>query len=97
MKKRWPYAKVGRSSLPTYVLSWDLDHKERLGPPGGLYVDGLAVSFGSNPQADSIDFILWHRAFVPEHQELFLFDESMKSMELTSDTSREELYDFINS
>jgi len=91
MRHRWPYAEVARVS-GIYVLWWELNHENRLGPQGGLQSNRLVVSFGNAPEEDAIDFILWHRGFVPEDVPLFLFDESLYlTFEISSEITREEL------
>src|SRR3954453_3093630 len=92
LQKRWPYSNVGRVASEHYILSWELDKETELGAPGGLFSDGKVVSFGSNPQKDAMDFVLWHRAFVPEQYPLFLFDQSLSIVfELKSDVTENEL------
>jgi hypothetical protein len=75
-----------------YVLWWELNHENRLGPQGGLQDDGSVVSFGNAPVDDAIDFILWHRDFVPRDVPLFLFDESLYlAFEIRPGVTRQEL------
>jgi hypothetical protein len=91
MKKNWPYAKVMTFS-GDYVLWWELNHENKLGPQGGLQDNRLVVSFGNAPEEDVIDFILWHRDFVPKDVPLFLFDESLYlTFEIRSGVTRQEL------
>ncbi len=77
LRRQWPYAKVTAVPIARYILHWELDRKDRLGLSGGLQANRLVVSFGNAPHEDVIDFIIWHRAYVPPHQSLFLFDESL--------------------
>jgi len=92
MKLRWPYAKIGFVNNKSYVLDWELNHRDRLGPLGGLQSNRLVVSFGSNPQEDAIEFILWHRDFVPLGIPLFLFNSNLDLIfELKTGVSREDL------
>jgi hypothetical protein len=45
--------------------------------------------------ANFLDFILWHREFVPEDHDLFLFNSSSwDSLRLTLNTTREEVQQF---
>lgn len=95
MKQRWPYADVARTS-GAYVVWWELNHENRLGPQGGLQNNRFVVSFGNAPEDDVIDFILWHRDFVPKDVPLFLFDESLYlTFEVKPGMSRQELATLI--
>ncbi len=92
MRLYWPYAKVGFVNSPYYVLSWELNQHDRLGPLGGLQTNKSVVSFGSNPQEDAIEFILWHRDVIPSDIRLFLFNANLDLMyELKPGVNREDL------
>ena len=77
MKLRWPYAKVVFVNNEYYEYNWELNQHDRLGLLGGLQSNRLVVSFNSNPHEDVIEFILWHRDFVPTDIPLFLFNTNL--------------------
>jgi len=77
MRQQWPDAKIVDLTTGGYVLHWELNRKGRLGLSGGLQSNGLVVNFASGPQADVIEFVLWHRAFVPSRISLYLFDANL--------------------
>ncbi len=89
---RWPYAAINQVSLGGYILSWELNKENELGASGGLQANKLVVSFGSNPLEDAVDFVLWHREFVPIAQDLFLFGESLQdNLKLKPDITPESV------
>ncbi len=97
IKEMWPDAKViSPPDTSTYILAWELNTPHRLGISGGLQSDEITVSFGSNPQENAVDFILWHRGVIPLKEPLFLFDDNLTIVhELKSDMSHEELREIM--
>lgn len=96
MQENWPYARIYNAHVGDYILSWELNNDKNLGASGGLQANRLVVSLSSNPQRDAVDFILWHRSFVPNIQQLFLFDESLTMIvELEPDLTEETIQKLI--
>jgi hypothetical protein len=96
MTYQWPHANIVKVPTANYVFHWELDRTDRLGLSGGLQANRLVVSFGNAPYEDFIDFIVWHRAYVPSHQGLFLFHESVSFvLELEPGIHEEYLKDAI--
>jgi hypothetical protein len=92
MKRRWPDGNIGHVTIGSYILHWELNRGNELGILGGLQENRLVVSFGSAPMNNAIEFIIWHRNFVPAKQKLFLFDESLETIiELKSDLTSKML------
>ena len=74
LMKRWPFADIGEGG-EHYALFWKLDTEAGLGPEGGLQSDLQHVSFRYS-DLTFVDFVLWHRRFVPSQYVLYLFNSS---------------------
>lgn len=92
LSERWPG--VAFYDTPSYIpLSWGL-----LVSKNGARVFGV---LDEDMQTVSLDtpyeeFFLWHRSVIPSHYALFLFNDSdFEDMELTSETTLEELKYFV--
>lgn len=86
---RFPYSTEHSSE----EWSWSLD--DPIGPGASilLHSDRQIVSFSLG--TNFLDFILWHRGFVPAEHDLFLFNSSSwDSLLLTQNTTREEVRQF---
>lgn len=85
-------------TLPSYSdLSWELppESREYGGLHGYLQENQQIVSFGTGPKQSFIDFILFHRSFVPEDYELFLCNSSSwDRLLLTKATTVQDIIDF---
>jgi hypothetical protein len=95
LKERWNEIVFFTSS--PFPLEWEL-------PPESNQYSGLSgqlenhqiVSFGTGPKKSFLDFILWHRSFVPEQYQLFLFHSSawFDSLILTMKTTEQDIINF---
>lgn len=100
LRKRWPNAEIHLTVVDddlTYLLDWRLPPESGVsGLPGQLQNDHQVVSFGTGPKDSFLDFILWHRAFVPSYYQLFLFNSSSwNSLELKMDTTKRDIGSFV--
>ncbi|MCL4249849.1 MAG: hypothetical protein KJ065_17010 [Anaerolineae bacterium] len=92
IRQKWKSAKVVTPPGGTYVLEWELNEEHSLGLLGGLQSDRRTVSFGINYFDNALDYILWHREYVPNDVVLYLFDANLDLIHrLTTETSRDEL------
>ena len=83
---RFPYATKPRSEK----WNWWLDDPTGPGASVLLHPDRQIVSFSLGE--NFLDFILWHRGFVPEDHDLFLFNSSSwDSLLLTKNTTHDEV------
>lgn len=94
MRVRWTYAQISHAQSE-YILHWNLDKESRIGMTGGLQRDQQTVSFGRNPIEDTVEFIMWHRGFVPSTHQLFLFNVELEIIELKPETTEDELHAFL--
>lgn len=81
----------------TVGLSWELPPEagEYGGLQGSLQSNNQIVSFAAGPKQSFIDFVLWHRRFVPEKYPLYLFNSSSwDSLKLTSETTAPDVAEF---
>jgi hypothetical protein len=74
---RWKFARVVKPERATYLLTWELNEEGNRGILGGLQGDSKTVTFGTNYFQNSLDFILWHRVYVPENISLYLYDANL--------------------
>ena len=94
---RWEGITFLNSDASHMKLSWELplEEKECGGLQGDLHEDQQSVSFGTGPKKSFIDFVLWHRSFVPEKYPLFLSNSSSwDSLKLTRNTTEQDIVDF---
>lgn len=90
--QRWPTARGGASKH--FAGMWTLDEYNLHGVEVHLNNDLQYVSLSSN-SVNFIEFILWHRAYVPAEHELFLFNDSgWDSLVLTPATTKEDIVEF---
>jgi hypothetical protein len=87
------------SDQSSCVLQWYLppENKEFAGLRGWLLSDKQIVRFEKGPKKSIADYVLWHRAFIPAHYELFLFNSSSWDHEcllLTYDTTEQDIIAF---
>lgn len=98
MRQRWVYANIISLTDTPYALSWELNEANSRGILGGLQTDRKTVSFGITHLDSAVDYILWHRQFVPKVVQLYLFDENLDlNFELTTDASKDLLKQLIRS
>lgn len=95
LTKRWPLVKFFDPS-DAEILLWSFyELREGKALPRGI---GAIQSNHQIATFDSpyIDFFLWHRTVIPSSYRLFLFsDISWDSLELKSDTTREDIAQFV--
>ena len=98
VQKRWPLAIVEPvPSVCPYQIQWLL-------PTGREGFGGFCVSlwrnlqvvvFDTGPKEVFLDFVLWHRSFIPTIHRLFLFNlASSDCLELKSNTTAQDLIAF---
>jgi hypothetical protein len=97
--QRWPEIFIySPSSTPEYdYLKWELppESHEYSGLWGVLQRNGQYVEFGTGPDRSFVDFILWHRSFVPPQYPLYLFNwSSWDSLLLNPDVTEDEIVQF---
>ncbi len=98
MHQRWMHAKIIRLTDAHYIVHWELNEENSRGILGGLQADRRTVSFGITHLDNAIDYILWHRQFVPEIIPLYLFDENLDLIfELTTEACKDSLKQLIRS
>lgn len=92
--KRWPTARELQSEYFAGGVWWNLDEYNVLGIEVHLHKDLQTVTM-SPYGVNLIEFILWHRAFVPAEYALF-FHRSMHAdrLVLTPATTKEDIYEF---
>lgn len=92
MQQNWPDANIYIPDSGQYSLRWELTTKTERGILGGLQTDKMTVSFGISYFDSALQFILWHRKYVPPEVALYLFDENLLLMyQLRFDDRREDL------
>jgi hypothetical protein len=98
--KRWPQTVIETplKSNDSFALPHWILPTQREGYSGlrvRLLLDIQVVAFGIGPEETFLDFILWHRSFIPTHYQLFLFNSSdTNSLELTGDTTAQDISEF---
>jgi hypothetical protein len=97
LELRWAAVSFQSPLDRNYVLEWTLP-PSRLGfagLQGQLSANGQIVTFGSGPKESFLDFILWHRSFVPTESNLYLFSSiSNQALLMESGISSEEIINF---
>lgn len=94
---RWPDVGIAQQVISHCVLYWELPTEagQPTGLPGQLFNDHQLVSFAAGPKQSLVDFVLWHRSYVPSHYRLYLFHaEGWERLELTPTTSEQDILDF---
>ena len=94
LSQRWPLTQFKQSD--TLALGWILpsDRASFSGMRGHLYQNLQVVSFGGTYKALFVDFILWHRAYVPAPQRLYIFNSSEEqSVEIKADANTDDIID----
>ena len=72
-----------------------LDSAQYSGLRGCLQTNGQIVDFETAPPHIFVDYILWHRLFVPFRHTLYLFNMgSWESLVLTSETTEFDIMEF---
>jgi hypothetical protein len=97
--RRWPNIFFySQSSTPDYDhLKWELppESHEYSGLWGVLQRNGQYVEFGTGPKRSFLDFILWHRSFVPSQYPLYLFNwSSWDSLLLKPESTGDDIVQF---
>jgi hypothetical protein len=93
LQQRWPEITFSH----WFPINWQLppESGQYSGLSGCLQENQQIVSFGTGPKQSFVDYILWHRSFVPEHYQLFLFNSSSwDSLILTRNTTEQDIIDF---
>lgn len=92
--KRWPSVKEISFDEIKGVVWWRLNEHNQWGVEVRLQNNFQYVSISSSG-VNFIEFILWHRAYVPDEYPLFLFSDSgWDSLMLTPATTKEEVVQF---
>lgn len=92
--ERWPTAKELSFENIKGAVWWRLNKHNLCGVEVRLQNNLQYVSISSGG-INFIEFILWHRAYVPAEYKLFLFNDSgWDSLVLTSATTKEEVVQF---
>ena len=94
--EKWPYVIFFDTSPNVYLLNWELsitqDPSGSVGGIGGLQTNQQIVSMSTPFE----EYFLWHRQIIPGKYRLYLFnDSSWDSLELTADTTIEDIQDFL--
>jgi len=96
----WPLTKVemppksdGLPALCHWILPSQLEGFSGLRV--ALLLNLQVVVFGTGPKKVFLEFILWHRNFVPANYPLFLFNSSSTdSLKLKNDVKEQDIIDF---
>jgi len=91
--ERWPGIVFSKISPEDYLLEWGIP----------VSTAGAAIHGGLQTNQNIVDldtpfeeFFLWHRQIIPGQYRLYLFnDSSWGSLELTVDTTIEEIQQFV--
>jgi hypothetical protein len=93
---RWPHTREYDSALFAGGVHWSIDSQ---------YVHGADISLDTTCQhvacgrggANWLEFILWHREYVPDEHKLYLYHTSdvTDTLLLAPDTTKQQLADFI--
>jgi len=100
MTKRWPtveFQAPAEVTVPHFALQWKLptSNPEYSGLKGYLYPNLQVVSFGFGPKGSFLEFILWHRSFIPPKYKLYLFNSSStNSLPIKQTTTGQDIIDF---
>ena len=97
LANRWEGITFSTSTQTGCLLLWWLpcESNEYGGLEGCLQSNAQIVGFGTGPKKSFMDFILWHRSFVLDEYELFLFNSSSwDSLKLTRNTTEQNIVDF---
>jgi hypothetical protein len=98
LSERWPSVRI--VYLPpdrTSFYQFELPSNDGSGILGNLTRDKTTVVFTYYHIEQALDFIIWHRSYVPGGIPLFFFDEGLDVVEeLHPDTSRAEIEAWIN-
>ena len=92
IKNHWPEAEVQVERIPYAPVEWAFPSQFM----GCLLPSRDTISFTDGPKQSLIEFVPWYRTFIGASVKLFLLDEgSDRSLELTAETSTEEITDFV--
>ena len=94
--EKWPEVLFFKTSPNVYLLNWELSISPgptgSVGGIGGLQTNQQIVSMSTPFE----EFFLWHRQIIPGQYRLYLFnDSSWDSLELTADTTIEDIQQFV--
>ncbi len=97
LSERWPSVQFIHNDA-NFALTWELPENRQgfVGIRGNLYSNLQVVSFSRAFQESFVNFVLWHRRFVPPRYRLCLFDTgSPQSLEITLDARDDVLSRFV--
>jgi hypothetical protein len=101
LSEHWPsikFVKVKQDHDADFALTWELPEYQKgyAGLRGELYFNLPVVSFSRASKESFVDFVIWHRIFVPAHYPLYLFDSSSpQSLEIGSSTTADVISNFV--
>ena len=94
--KKWPNAKL-EFTVAGGIL-WQVSEKEGVGFFGELQANKQIVSFEPGNWTTFFDFVIWYREYVAKQYRLFFFNSSSwDSLEITSQTMKREINEFLSS
>jgi len=94
---KWKDAIIHSQPSPGCLLEWSLplETGECIGLEGCLQENRQIIEFGTGPKKSFLDFIISHRGFISNEHQLYLFNSSLwDSLELTSDTTKQDIINF---
>ncbi|MEL7433909.1 MAG: hypothetical protein AAFN11_08170 [Chloroflexota bacterium] len=95
LKKKFPFAiRHGETGYKLNAEKSEAGVEVYVLPVEEIYTTAYMTPYGDN----LVEFILWYRNYVPDEHELYLngFHKSFEGLELTSETTQEDIESFMN-
>lgn len=95
LRKQWNEVEIETTS--TGGLLWRIVENGNVGFFGGLQSNKQIISFSPGNWTTFKDFVLWYRNFIPARYQLYFFNSSSwNSLEITENTTKQEIEDLIS-